>query len=352
MLVATRDPFHDGEQKESRQAETPQAKVRPDRPVRPAGERFMGLLQMTGALLAIPIGLFTAYSLYRANFSVETTCQSLRAGIIATLDKSVDASARRMLVRRDVQTFEQTCAEIDPDATAAFKSLLAVDKAATAAAAAPAAGKTVTQPTAKAPVKAEPKADAKPVVKVDAKPEAKTEAKSEAKPEATGEAKAEAKPDIKPEPRPEAAARVTALPADAVAPGRPAESDANWLAAVRGALEEHPAPAVASQPAIAPPATPVAASAPATLGAPPAVLMAPGAAPPAVNPVAAAPALPPATEVPGTAAPRPAHPVPPGSIPQVSQPSEAAAAVDSRSRFGQLIGDIPLLGPVIAPKQD
>ena len=30
-----------------------------------------------------------------------------------------------MLVRRDVEEFEKTCAAVDPDATAAFKSLLA-----------------------------------------------------------------------------------------------------------------------------------------------------------------------------------------------------------------------------------
>src|SRR3974377_151352 len=84
--------------------------------------------QLVGALLAVPVALGSAYSLYRANFSPEPTCQSLRAGIISMLDKNVDASTRRALVRRDVETFEQTCGAVDPDATKAFKALLAADK--------------------------------------------------------------------------------------------------------------------------------------------------------------------------------------------------------------------------------
>ncbi len=347
MLVATRDPFHDGEQKAPGRHQEPRE---PHGPKRPPGERFMGLLQMTGALLAIPIGLFTAYSLYRANFSVETTCQSLRAGIIATLDKSVDASARRMLVRRDVQTFEQTCAEIDPDATAAFKSLLAVDKA-----------------TAAAPSAAKPPAVVrKDVPKVEAKAESKVEPKAEAKPEP----KVEAKSETRPEPKADTAAKpAVAAPVAAAAPvttpAPAAESDANWLAAVRGALEEHPAqPAAAVVPATAvqmgaPPAKlAVPATARPAVPADNAALNAPPPAPHVAEPVAAtAPALPPATDVPGTTAAAPAasksnHPVPPGSIPHVTENVEPEVAPDSRSRLGQLIGGIPLLGPVIAPKRD
>ncbi len=344
MLVATRDPFHDGEQKASARHSEPRE---PHGPKRPPGERFMGLLQMTGALLAIPIGLFTAYSLYRANFSVETTCQSLRAGIIATLDKSVDASARRMLVRRDVQTFEQTCAEIDPDATAAFKSLLAVDKAVTAA---PAVAKPAVA-VPKVEAKVEPKAEPKAETKVEAKPEPKVEAKSEARPEPKVDTAA--KPAV-------AAPAAAAVPVTAPAPA--AESDVNWLAAVRGALEQHPAQ---------PEATVVPAAA-IQMGAPPAKLAVPATARPAApaenpappaTPVAApaiatvAPALPPATDVPGTvaAAPavaKPSHPVPPGSIPHVAAQANPEVAPDNRSRLGQLIGGIPLLGPVIAPKGD
>src|SRR5215510_10392770 len=73
---------------------------------------FVTAIQMVGSLLAIPIGIASAYSFYRANFSPETTCQSLRSGIIALLDKSVNAAARRVLVRRDVEAFERTCGTV------------------------------------------------------------------------------------------------------------------------------------------------------------------------------------------------------------------------------------------------
>ena len=94
--------------------------------------RFVTAIQLVGSLLAVPIGIASAYSFYRANFSPDTTCQNLRSGIIAMLDKSVDAATRRILVRRDVEAFEKTCGTVDPDATAAFKTLLNDEKVASA----------------------------------------------------------------------------------------------------------------------------------------------------------------------------------------------------------------------------
>ncbi len=96
--------------------------------------RFVTAIQLVGSLLAVPIGIASAYSFYRANFSPETTCQNLRSGIVAMLDKSVDAATRRILVRRDVEAFEKTCGSVDPDATAAFKTLLNDEKTSHAAA--------------------------------------------------------------------------------------------------------------------------------------------------------------------------------------------------------------------------
>ena len=133
MLVARRDPVHPGAH---------HAPLAHDiRGGSPRLTRTVGMLQIVGSLLAIPVGLASAYSIYRANFSVETTCQSLRADIISMIDKRVDAGTRRILVGRDVEKFEQTCGSIDPDATAAFKSLLATEKpAVTAVPAAPRTG--------------------------------------------------------------------------------------------------------------------------------------------------------------------------------------------------------------------
>jgi len=89
--------------------------------------RLMSALQVAGALLAIPVGLASAYSIYHANFSVEARCQGLRANIVAMLDKSIDASTLRMLVGRDIKTFEDTCGAVDSDAVAAFQRLLSKD---------------------------------------------------------------------------------------------------------------------------------------------------------------------------------------------------------------------------------
>ena len=127
MLVARRDPFHPGAQ------DNPHSNfdIGP-RPARaPRLVRTMSALQMFGTLLAIPLGIGSAYTMYRANFSPETTCQSLRASIVSMLDKNVDAHTRHMLARRDVEAFEKTCASVDPDATAAFKALLSADTGAT-----------------------------------------------------------------------------------------------------------------------------------------------------------------------------------------------------------------------------
>lgn len=116
MLVATRDPpLHSAAPEASRRAHH-------DAP------RFAGLmtgLQIAGSLLALPVGLASGYSIYHANFSAEARCQSLRASIVSTLDKSADASTLRMLVRRDVTAFEASCGDVDPDAVAAFRKLFA-----------------------------------------------------------------------------------------------------------------------------------------------------------------------------------------------------------------------------------
>ncbi len=115
MLVATRDPSH-------------HSGAAPAADSGPGITRLMNVLQVAGALLAIPAGLASAYSIYHANFSVESRCQSLRVNIVSMLDKSADASTLRMLVGHDVTAFEQSCGAVDPDAVAAFKRLLSADR--------------------------------------------------------------------------------------------------------------------------------------------------------------------------------------------------------------------------------
>ena len=201
MLVASRDPFHGAPVGAHDVPPAPGA----------AGRlaRTMSLLQVVGTVLAIPVGLGSAYSMYKANFTAEASCQSLRANIILILDRSVDAGARHMLVRRDVEAFEKACGGVDPDAAAAFKTLLATDKQVATVAAVPVRR-----------------------VETQTKP---VERKADVKVEAKAEPKAETKQPV--------AKAVVAAPAQR----EPATSDAEWLEAVRGALvarSADPAPVV------------------------------------------------------------------------------------------------------------
>jgi hypothetical protein len=317
MLVASRDPFHPGTHETAK----------PPRGSRVA--RAMSALQIAGTLLAIPVGIGSAYTMYRTNFTVDVTCQSLRGNIIALLDKSVDAGTRHKLVRHYVEAFEQTCGGVDPDATAAFKSLLSAEKA-------PA-----------------------PAVSATAKP---VEAKSEL---ATRKA----------EPRPAVAVKQTpavasAAKAEAAVAARDPSSDAVWIAAVRQALvsqteaktvsEPKPVveqtkaaaltPAPSAEPAkpasvvLAPTTVPVARDIRPATETPASVTPAPlSLAPPAPE---LAPALPPATPV-GLAPSPPkddGHPVPPEVIPDSVPVAPVKAEEHTRSRLGEIAAKIPLVG--------
>ena len=293
MLVARRDPISDdGAQHRSQ----PQARL----------TRAVGLLQVTGTLLGIPVALVSAYSVYHSNFSTEAVCQGLRTNIVSVLDKSADASTVRALVRRDVAAFEQNCGAVDPDAVAAFKSLL------TAKAAPPPAAKVAPPPVKNAASESVHRPE--PVKQPAAKP--------------------------------------------AVAESEPARhgaevSDANWLAAVRGALVTHdpmPAPPVHTAVPAVPAAVPSEPAPSEARGAP--INLAPSA--PELASVPAAPALPPAASVAAAPAPKAdsSHPVPPGSIPEAAPPvSEATAQTEprSRSRWRALLTHVPGLNRVMEP---
>lgn len=329
MLVARRDPpLHSGDYDGSR--------------MRGHGHsRFMTAVQVISTLVAIPVGLASVYSIYRSNFTAEARCESLRGNIVSMLDKSTDASTLRMLVRRDVVTFETNCGAVDPDAVKAFKALLAAKvtpKVAPMAAPAEPPKQVVHEPVQKPVEMARPAAPPKaaPVAPV-----------VEAKPAETKPAEAKA---------------VEAKPVR-----RDAESsDANWINSVREALTH--APAEQEQAAKAQPETPTqpvetnlqASSVPAVVQPPPAqARVAPEA--PAAPPVSlaaplvapAAPALP--EPVPVAAAPAPAsaadHPVPPGSIPDAqpgAQSSTQPLAKPAEPTSGHSwLAKIPLVNRVV-----
>jgi hypothetical protein len=281
MLVATRDPLL--------QSGAPDA----SRATRAAAPRFAGLmtgLQIAGSLLALPVGLVSGYSVYHANFSAEARCQNLRANIISTLDKSADASTLRMLVRRDVTAFEVSCATVDPDAVAAFRSLFAARP----------------QP-AKMPLAAPPAPAGREM-------------------QAT---RATAQPP---------AAKVKPAAAESVPDQHAATaSDAAWLAAVRHALvhspDEKPLPAASAadgKPPIHIPSRPASNE----LNENPN---------PVVAPVATVPG-PPSTAPAPTAPADADHPVPPALVVGPSQPANVAANAVERSRSVNWYARIPLIG--------
>jgi hypothetical protein len=293
MLVARRDAFHPDAHEHSFEAP------------RPRIARTVSMLQIGGSLLAIPVGLASAYSIYHANFSVETTCQSLRANIIAIIDKRIDVGARRILVHHDVEKFEQTCGAVDPDATLAFKNLLAADTA--SAGAAQPKGVTVARPQ-------------------PAEPERKVAPRAA---------------DVREPPLQQSPPVKHPVAAPAALPVRRAGgvNDVQWVDAVRHALIVHDETANAAQRSAPRPAqdasparswTPAAARA---LG--PAAQPAPMA--PVVQPPAAAVAAPPRVDH--------SHPVPPAAIPDAAT-VEAAPNGEPQSRIGRLIARVPLLGPI------
>lgn len=329
MLVATRDPMrHSGAPDPSSQREG-----RLHVPQHSGG--VLSLLQLAGSILAIPVALGSAYTVYQTNFSPDTQCQQLRASIIAMIDKKIDAATRRMLVRRDVETFEKSCGAFDPDAKAAFVTLLQTESRVVPVRPVPVPKAEVSKAE---PAKVEaPKVEAVKAEAAKAEP-AKTEA---AKIEAI---KTEAARKV--EPRPVTVAKQTAPAAVETEPFDPAVNDARWLEAVRGALVSHDGARDAA--AIMKPRAPA--------EEPPALRtnVAPVTAPPAPTPLpqATAPALPPATAVGETPAPTRArsadgddHPVPPGAIPD-RPPLDIAGTAGTEKRSGWL-SNIPLVGDLL-----
>lgn len=312
MLVATRDPMHHSGAPDP-SSHRHERLYTADRT--PKTARVMSLLQLAGSFLAIPVALGSAYSVYQANFSPDTQCQTLRANIISMIDKKIDAATRRMLVRRDVEAFEKSCGAFDPDAKAAFVTLLQAESRLVPV-----------RPAAAPKVEA-----AKPeTAKVEA-PKAET---AKAEPVKTEAAKTET-------PAKEAARKLEVRPAAvakqvAAAPATEAETavhdDARWLDAVRGALVSHEA---ARETAVtrAPAEQPLARTAPQPAAA----------APAAAAPMPIAPTLPPATAVAEPIRPQaerddPDRPVPPGAIPA------APANGGARSTW---VSKIPFVGQVL-----
>lgn len=350
MLVARREPMlHSG-------AQDPGWPPRHERApgMVPRAARFMTVVQVAGSLVALPAGLATAYSIYRANFSVETTCQNLRTDIVSLIDKKIDAATRRILVRRDVEAFEKTCSGVDPDAGRAFKALLAADKAPAVTPPPPTAAREIVRDTKaarEAAARDEKTAPAKQMPAREAKDAAVKDGHAK-----NGPVKEPQTKDVKDTAPKEAARKSASHPAHSDKPSAAAAegadvttSDANWLEAVRGALVSHPETGAAPPAAPAPEAVaagPRPPAPPPTFRAPP---MTPPPQPAALPEPTVAPVLPPATTVPAAPAPEaadPNHPVPPAPIPAGATPQEADPAPPAQHSGSGWISNIPVLGKV------
>jgi hypothetical protein len=85
--------------------------------------KFATAVQFGGALMTLPAGVVGLYTAYQSSFSTEATCRNLRGAILTTLDRNIDASAKRVLVHKDLTEFERTCALSDPDAKTVFAAV-------------------------------------------------------------------------------------------------------------------------------------------------------------------------------------------------------------------------------------
>lgn len=331
MLVATRDPMHHSGAPDPSSHRDERIHVPP-----PRTARMLSFFQLAGSFLAIPVALGSAYTVYQTNFSPDTQCQQLRANIIAMIDKKIDAATRRMLVRRDVETFEKSCGAFDPDAKAAFVTLLQTESRVVPPRPVAAPKVEASKPE---PVKVEaPKAETAKAEPVKTEPAKSEPTKTEAV-KAEAPAKEVAR---KPESRPTAVAKQAAPAAAETEAFDPAVNDARWLDAVRGALVSHDGAREAA--AIMKPRAPA--------EEPPALRTSVSPAAPAAQPEATiAPALPPATAVGEPPAPAPQraagddHPVPPGAIPD--QPPLDIAQAGSGEKRSSWISNIPFVGQVL-----
>jgi len=275
MLVATRDHEPRANERHFTPGVAPRSRL----------SHVTGAVQLVGSLVGIPLALASAYSIYHTNFSPEAKCQSLRANIVSMLDRQADASTLRMLVHRDIVSFERDCGQVDADAVAAFKTLLAAEQT-------PPARHVEPRPKSAA-VAAPPPAKPEPAAKLESRiePAPKPDVPKKAQAAVPAAAPAAAKRE------PAAAQEVKPVEASLARRGNDTV-DAEWVASVREALRESAARPQALESAPEPAAE---------LAAPIAAPM----PPPIVVPAHASSA----TAGPAAPAAVPDHPVPPAPIP-------------------------------------
>jgi hypothetical protein len=89
-----------------------------------AWEKFAKLMQLTGAVLGIPVAAAGVYSVYNTYFSTATACLNLRNTILSTMERTIPGETKAILIRKDIAEFEKACGKIDPDARSIFTATL------------------------------------------------------------------------------------------------------------------------------------------------------------------------------------------------------------------------------------
>src|SRR3974377_258660 len=87
-------------------------------------QRAVTALQLVGAALGIPAPIAGSYSAYQNYFSSEASCQRLRTGILAVMERRIAADAKRTLLRKDIAEFHKSCGDGAPDARPVFQAAL------------------------------------------------------------------------------------------------------------------------------------------------------------------------------------------------------------------------------------
>jgi hypothetical protein len=82
------------------------------------------IVQLTAALIAIPVGLTAAFSFYHSHISTEGICENLRSSLLSIIDRNVPADVKFASMQRDFELFEQKCARIDPDIHTVFRATI------------------------------------------------------------------------------------------------------------------------------------------------------------------------------------------------------------------------------------
>lgn len=82
------------------------------------------IVQLTAALIAIPMGLVGAFSFYTNQISTEGVCDKLRGTLLGIIDRNVPADVKYASMHRDFDQFERKCAHLDPDIHTVFAAAM------------------------------------------------------------------------------------------------------------------------------------------------------------------------------------------------------------------------------------